>query len=365
MTPPHPDHPVHHDHDATRLRARLFWTLLVTTALAIAGSHLLQGRLAYVASPRDSASGACRTEPLHFGSYGFYLANYPVKASGRRSIAVLGNSVYQHCGIIERMQDLANAETQDIDFVNLAQVSSGIHDHLLQLARIARYKPDLLVVGFVNHAFTPDFNKPDTLPKFRTDCDQMAFDPDMLGTVPGSFYRRSFTHDSASRSLISSAVPIRRLDWYLRLTLGSDLVAHMPSWYRKNFPLPDLNLARAWMTRTAVAPVASGIQCRFYPDAEQTLREFVSLARTNGIPVLFIRQESGDFYATPDSLPMIERVCADLGGARVIDLRPAFVAKDFPDQIHPAPGKACDAYARRHYEAVLSAIGSGTAKGAN
>lgn len=341
-----------------RLRAQLFYMLLAITVLAIVGAHLLQWRLTYVASPRNSVSSPCRTAPLRFGSYGFYLTEYPAKAPDRLSIAVLGNSVYQYCGIVERMQDFANAETQNIDFVNLAQVSSGIHDHLLQLALIARYKPDLLVVGFINHAFTPDFNKPDTLPKFRTDCDQMAFDPDMFMVLPGSFYRRNFTHDTASRSLISSVVPIRRLDWYLRIALGSGLLAQMPKWYRNSFPLPDLNLVRDWMRRTAVAPVASGIQCRFYPDAEQTLREFVTLARKYGIPVLFIRQESGPFYATPDALPMVERVCADIGGARTIDLRPMFVAADFPDQVHPSPN-ARDAYARRHYKAVQSIIASG------
>src|ERR1041385_1516158 len=85
---------------------------------------------------------------LQHGSFGAYLAGPETAAArpARHPVVLLGNSIYQGCQIAARMQRMANADADGIEFVNLAQTGSGIHDYFAQMIKSLRFRPELLVV---------------------------------------------------------------------------------------------------------------------------------------------------------------------------------------------------------------------------
>jgi hypothetical protein len=270
---------------------------------------------------------------------------------------LLGNSIYQSCQIGARIQRMANADGDGFEFVNLAQTGAGIHDYFAQMIKSLRFRPELLVVTFINLAFTPDFAGT-KLPRFRTDADQMLFDRDVIGEVPVSFLHRELTFADATDSFVSSLFPFKRLDlivrpdvdiwlWLRCLDRGID-----PAVLRVLFPLPTLNLTQEWLGRPIVHPVGNA-DAQPYPDLQAIVTEFLEVCRAHGVPVLFLRQESSE-TVHPDVVPELRRICAAFPRVRVVDLQPLFRPEGYVDQVHPAEPER-EAYAKRHYEVIRRA----------
>ncbi len=171
------------------LRRRLFWVVLGISLALSAASYLLQFAFSYDLSPPSGVAGQFESEPPHYGSYGLYLTRADALTKPPTTVAILSNSVYVTCQIAEQMQQRANAEHRNLRFLNFAQTGSGIYDHLLQMPLALQARPQLVVVAFINLAFSPQ-NGARSLPKFRTDIDQTAFDPTALRALPTSFYWR-------------------------------------------------------------------------------------------------------------------------------------------------------------------------------
>jgi hypothetical protein len=341
------------------LRQRLFYSLLLLTLAAVWASHRLETVYAYELNATDPVSGELQSRTLQHGSFGAYLADPEPAAAHltRHPVVLLGNSIYHACGIAARMQRMANADGDGIEFVNLAQTGSGIHDYFAQMIKSLRFRPQLLVVTFINLAFTPDFAGT-KLPRFRTDADQMLFDRDVIGDVPVSFLHRELTFAEATDSFVSSLFPFKRLDlivhfdvdfWLYRrcLDLGID-----PVMLRVLFPLPTINLTQDWLGRPIAHPVGNA-DAQPYPDLQAIVTEFLGVCRAHDIPVLFVRQESSETLR-PDVVPELRRICAAFPRVQVVDLQPLFRPEDYVDQVHPAETER-DAYAKRHYEVIRRA----------
>src|SRR5262245_64220306 len=341
-----------------QLRAVLFWALLCAAAAIPALSHYCQWLASYALNDQDSSTGEVTVGTLQHGSYGFYLGEFPARRPNHSLVVLFGNSVYQNWGIAERMQARADREERSVDFVNCAMTGSGIHDHLVELAKVVRHKPDLVVISFINLAFTADYGRLDALPRFRTDADQMAFDPDVIQVMPGSFYRREYNLDSACHALVSSLVPLKRMDPILRAELRRQLEDDLglPSWFFKALSVPTLNLTRDWLDQPR--PDAGGCPeaSRPYPETAELLGEIIAVARSHNVGLLFLRQESGPPFTQPDILPELRRACATYDKAHVVDLIHHYDAANMPDGVHPYRG--ADQYADRHYQAVMDALES-------
>jgi hypothetical protein len=344
-----------------RIRATVFWVLAAVTCLAISAAHYLQRVFSYPLSTADPASGDPVPGTVRHGSFGAWLAELrgDPPDDGRQPIVLLGNSVYQACSIAERMQRLANGSGERVRFFNLAQTGAGIHDHFAHMLKSLAIAPKLLVVTFVNVAFTPGYAGT-MLPRFRTDSDQMLCDGGAILAAPFSFLRRELTIATAADSLVASIFPFKRLDLILRYEVDRWLYWQLverfgvdPVALRIFFPLPQLNLTQDWIDRRAAAPLP-GTALRPYPESRALVTEFLTVCALRDIPVLFLHMESGDAYP-PDVLPDVEQACAAFPMARVVDLKSAFRAEDFIDQVHPAE-HARDAYARRHYGVIMRAF---------
>jgi hypothetical protein len=338
---------------------RLFYSLLLLALGAVWASHRLETAYAYELNATDPASGELQSRNLQHGSFGAYLAGPEPAAArpARHPVVLLGNSIYQGCRIAARMQRLANADGDGIEFVNLAQTGSGIHDYFAQMIKSLRFRPELLVVTFINLAFTPDFAGT-RLPRFRTDADQMLFDPDVIGELPISFLHRELTFADATDSFVSTLFPFKRLDLIVRLDvdiwlywrchdLGIDPVV-----LRVLFPLPTFNRTQDWLGRPIAHPVGNA-DAQPYPDLQAIVTEFLGVCRAHDIPVLFLRQESSA-TVHPDVVPELRRICAAFPRVQVEDLQALFRPEGYVDQVHPAEPER-DAYAKRHYEVIRRA----------
>ncbi|MDY6989150.1 MAG: hypothetical protein SWQ30_13955 [Thermodesulfobacteriota bacterium] len=342
-----------------KLRKTLFWYVVAFVIGVFLISHCSASRYIYDLNGKASISSkTALTRPLRFGSYGFYLARYPTRQLDRTTVILLGNSVYQDCHIVDRMQRLAENEKTGIDFLNLAQTGSGIYDHLIQFTKVLGYKPNLVVVSVLNRAFSTGVGN-NILPKFRTDNDQISFEPDILSKLPMSFYWREFSANDAFDSILSTVFPAKRLDWLIRRDIDHFVarrVTKFPAWFRAKFSLPKLNLVADWREKSRISPVLSDEEESAYPETEQLLKEMLDMAKRHGLPVLFIRQESGPRFDTPDVISLIENTVSSYDNAFVTDLKSFYLAKDMPDHVHPEGDHARNKYALRHYKVVISTL---------
>lgn len=353
-----PSHPAPDSHLQDRqVRRVVSRAILGVLVLLVLGAHLLEQGYAYDLNRIDPNTGAIQTGKVRHGSYGFYLARVHPRPGQAKPIILLSNSAYRGCGIVERMQAMAQAQGRKLEFFNLAQAGAGIHDHQVQLARIIDQRPALVVVAFINLAFTSDGRRRNSLPRFRTDSDQMAFEPSVISVLPASFYLRNFSLEQAAGSILSSVFPYKRLDTILRWEMGRALRKRglLPPFARALFSFPSLNLAANWQRRR-INPTPPTIKARPYPDTPAVLREIIDMAKSRGIPILFIRQESGPKYDHPEIMPELAAACATYDRAYIIDLKQHWKQADIPDHVHPRGNQAREAYARRHYQAIIQTL---------
>lgn len=297
------------------LRRRVFWTVLTLALGFVAASQGLERWMSYPLNrPSGSASRGPRPGTIRHGSYGFPLARYAF-APGFRSVVLLGNSVYQSRRFPRYMQQLADRERRRLAIYDLAQTGAGIHDIVVQSAAVLPRHPDLLVVSVFGLSFTSDFEEAGSLPRFRTDADQMVFDPAPARALPWSFVRRELDHASMADALLSTVLPAKRLDTPLRVAIGNTLGLAMPghsaSPLLAQFAWPQLNIAADWLER-AKGPARSeaDLHPRPYPETEQILEELVGMAARYDVRLLVIWQEAGPRFAEPDARPALARACA-------------------------------------------------------
>ncbi|MBN2319806.1 MAG: hypothetical protein JXR49_12040 [Acidobacteria bacterium] len=346
--------------NSKRLKARLFWSILSAAIILSTASHWLEYHYSYfVNSSQKKATGLNISRPLKYGSYGIYLASPPAEKTKQRRVVFLGNSVYQNCEIIERMQIQANTEGLGLALFNLAQTGAGIYDYLVQMPRALLFDPELIVISFTNMAFTPTYGN-HSLPRFRTDSVQSSLDPSAVSVLRPSFYLRELGVETAVDALISTLYPFKRIDWLLRHNLDDIIASHagpFPSWFRGAFPLPRLNLAQEWIDRTGSQPTKVPGQAVGYEETEMLVREVIETADRKDVSVLFIRQESGGpRFSSPDVMPVILRITGDYSQASVIDLMANYIPEEMPDGVHPMGAEARNLYAGRHYKAVVDTL---------
>jgi hypothetical protein len=317
------------------------------------GSHALQSWMSY-ASFEARGPDRFESRPTRYGSYGVSLTRFPQRPPGSRTVVMLGNSVYQACQIVETMQEWANRDRENVCFVNLAQTGSGIYDYIVNFARAMQLKPDLVVISFINLGFTATTPDGGSLPNFRTDADQMVFDPDVLSWLPRSFLRREFSFDALCSSLVSTLLPVRRLDPILRATLYQALERRnlVPGWIKRLGPVPALNLAGDWLARTART---ARVRAVALPQTAQLVSELLEMACATGTPLLLLRQQSGPPDDTPDVIPLLRSLTAGRPGVWTVDLRHHFAANDYIDYVHPHH-RARAAYAQLHYRAIMPVL---------
>lgn len=344
-------------HSDAQLRRRLFWAVLGSCAALAALSYWLQQRYSYDLNPAAPRAREYQSAPPRYGSYGLYLARASPAPAPTTTVAILSNSVYFACGIADQMQTWANAEGRDMRFLNFAQTGSGIHDHIVQMPQALRAGPQLVVVAFINLAFSPR-NGDKTLPKFRTDIDQTAFDPAALGLLPASFYWREFTLNEGGSAALATIWPAKRLDWLLRRNLNDFVTAQLgrpPAWFEQQFPSPTLNLAGDWLRAQEAAATRAAPQPA-YAESGTLLDELVALARARGVGLLLLRQESGPLFDKPEIWPLVQQACGKYERAFAVDLKAAFDPEQLKDQVHPSPGVARVEYAQRHYRVILDVL---------
>jgi hypothetical protein len=323
---------------AEHLRRLIFWSVLILAAAALGLGYLLESELSYRIGMDSQA--------IRHGSYGFTLATYAPVEPGRRTVVLLGNSVYQACEIIPRMQKMADERQLNLRLVNLAQTGAGINDHLVQAAEVLRHPPDLLVVSMIPSTFDR------ALPPFRTDANLMALDRGPLRHLPRTFYASQFNHKTMADSAISALVPYPRLDPILRSR--TNLQSQAPAWLLARLGFPTLNLAADWLGSPTLARPEGFPSGKSYPGSGDRIHELVTMARTARVPLLMIWQEYQS--AEPDLLPALQaEAAADARPVTVVDLHHFWQAGDYSDSVHPVEAYR-DVYAARHLEAVLKAL---------
>jgi hypothetical protein len=189
----------------------------------------------------------------------------------------------------------------------------------------------------------------------------MAFEPQVLRAMPWSFLAREFPFAAALDGAVATVFPWRRLDlivrhdvdralyWPLVNGLGVDPVP-----LRILFPLPTLNLVQDWVDRRDTATRAPLPVGRPWPELRELFTEFVATCDRHGVPVLFLRQESGPGVAL-DVLPELRRACAPFARVRIEDRKAGWQRERFVDDVHPAE-PARDAYAEGHHGAIAAAL---------
>jgi hypothetical protein len=345
------------------LRRQVFRIVLGVALAFVLGSHALERWMSY---PLNRPVAGARRPPkpgiIRHGSYGFSLARYDF-VPGFRSVVLLGNSVYQYCAIAPRMQERVDQERRRLAFYNLSQTGAGIHDHVVQAAAVLPRRPDLMVVSVFGLSFTSDYGRLDALPRFRTDADQMVFENAPARALPWSFLRRELDHAAAADALLSSLLPLKRVDTPLRADVGAAL--GLTKLGAPTHPLlglfswPRLNRAADWIGRTqAPARQNAAAAARLYPETDQLLEELVAMAARYDVPLLFIWQEAGPRFAEPDARAALARACARYPKASLADLSASYVQDEYmEDEIHPLQGAPRDACAERHLRAILAALG--------
>ena len=323
-----------------KLTRKLFWIVAFLGCLIIVLGHVIEylGRF----SPLE-------TGVMKFGTYGIYLVQIPPKEAlnGRNSVILLGNSVYQYSGVTLEMQKIADKSNSNIQFVNLAQVSSSIYDYLIQSAKAVNAHPDLVVININQVTYNQK-------PKFKTDAEQIAFDRDIRKVLPLSFYLRHFTYQSALSSMISSLMPLKRVDSIVRWEFK--LRDKLPAWFFSWVSYPFLNTA---MELAEANPSRNTIQRTDLPSMElaeiiAAQKELLNIYQKHRIPLLFINQEtSGGF--DPAVLEAIKELISNDGNAILVDYQSYWNEDQFLDFIHPLD-RDIEPYAQRHFRAVINAM---------
>ena len=321
-----------------QLRRTVFWWVLALAATGVALAHLLEWKLSYRVGVDSSV--------IRHGSYGFTLARYAPTDPPRRTVVLLGNSVYQVCEIVPRMQRLADEGRKSLRLVNLAQTGAGIDDYLVQAGKVLRDRPDLLVVSLIPAAFDR------ALPPFRTDANLMAFDVGPLMHLPLGFYVSQFDHNALADAAVAALMPFPRLDPVLRATSRAPSLA--PAWALRRLGFPTLNLTADWLAAPTQAHPEGFPSGRSYAGSGLLIHELVSMTRSAGVPLLLIWQEYQT--AEPDLLPELQaEAVANAGYVSLVDLHRFWSANDYSDSVHPVESHR-DAYAARHFNAVLQAL---------
>ena len=329
------------------LRDRVFWSLVAIVAGFLAAGHLVHRAMSYNLS---------RSQAIRHGSNGLTLGRVEERGDDRPTVVLVGNSVYQFYGTSWLMKNLAKQEGRPIRFINLAQTAAGAGDYVIQVAKGLAYRPDVLVVCITHVTFSRED------PFFRTDVRDMAFDPDVLGTVPLSFLRRHYDAASASECVASWLVPLKRIDPVIRHDLAARMGAVLPPWFLQPLRFPTLNLPAAWAAadeRAEDEVRARAVQiwnAPPYDDYEQCLEEMIGMARSKGVPILFLWQEAAPAPSGPEVLSALRRLCEAHDGAHLVELQHHWDPLRFPDRLHPGLEET-EPYARRHYEAILRVLG--------
>lgn len=282
---------------------------------------------------------------IRHGSYGFTLARYAPVDPGRRTVVLLGNSVYQFCEIVPRMQKLADERNLNLRLLNLSQTGAGIVDHVVQAGQVLRHSPDLLVVTLAPSSFDR------ALPPFRTDANLMAFDAGPLHNLPYGFYRAQFDHKGLADSAFAALVPFPRVDPVLRAS--TNLQLHASAWALRRLSFPTLNLAADWLG-AAAQPRPEGFPSgKSYADSEEVIHQLTAMSREAGVPLLLIWQEYQS--SEPDLLPVLLAESRNSHAVHLADLHGFWSAQGYSDQVHPSEGER-DAYAARHFAQIVQAL---------
>lgn len=286
---------------------------------------------------------------IKFGSYGFNLAKIPKRENlgGKKVVVLLGNSVYQYGSIPSLMKNIIEERGSNIVLMNMAQVSATVYDYLIQAGKIVHYHPDIVVINIFYWTYF-------TTPRFATNCDQMAFDIDVLRALPRSFYVRYFNFKKAVSSILSTVIPLKRVDSIVRWEFK--LREWLPEWFFKWVSYPHLNILvergeLAYIQRVSLTSEEEEILSE---EILQTQRELMDVFRRFNIPVLFIWQEA----STKGDLEIFEEINAMIeqdDNAIAVYYKDYWVDELFDDDVHPGKGEV-DRYALRHYNAIMGAL---------
>ena len=283
---------------------------------------------------------------IKFGSYGFQLAQIPEKSKlhNNRLVVLLGNSVYQYNFVPKHMQQIADAHGGTVSLMNMAQVSSTIYDYLVQSAKVVNSHPDLVAIAMNDGTFSVD-------PRFKTDCDQFVFDPTVFKNLPREFYFHVFSYQTAVDSMISTFIPLKRVDPLIRWKVK--LRDRLPSWFLKWVSYPYLNIMTEGERKAKTIQMT---QLKTMEENEQlfALKTLTAIFSKHRIPVLFIWQEANrGEYSSP--YKMVRQFANDKKNIIFTDLAPYFDKKNFVDSLHPT-AEETPRYAQRHYDAIQNAL---------
>jgi len=335
---------IYADEAERKLRNRLFWGILAFVGLLGLWSHHHESLLKY-----DLLADRSHKVMKHF-RIGFNLGTAPEKGSTPR-VVLLGNSTYHTQPTPKIMREIADREGVDVELINMAQSGTRMYDYLVQLPKVLELKPDLVVVPFFSYTFSRDY------PNFATNANQMAFDPDVISRLSPDFYQRSFTVQDALDSAISSAFPIKRnepiLRWdkYRKWAYGREKI--LPPWFVNHFDYPTLLTPRT-MKAVAVRHESKDVDPPV-DDAEQLIREFLSVARAEGVRVLLIWQQSNGFVPSLDYA--IKQACGDFDNVAFVNLQDEWNEEEFVDRCH-AKKEFLETYAQRHFDVIAAELGT-------
>ena len=329
------------------LKQRLFWGILVGLIVLYGIGRGIEKVGQYSLLERND---------IKFGSYGFYLAQIPEYQEGDagKNIVLLGNSVYQYCGVPKAMTKLANKKDLDFTFFNMGQTAASVYDNLLQSAKIVNKKPDLVVISLIHESFAGD-------PKFKTDAHQMAFDLNVIKHIPRSFYQRYFTLNTGASALLSSLFSIKKLDSILRWEIN--IRDRLPKWFFKKISYPHLNVLNERKFRGDIFRFfqrPKGAQLDF-AEKQAVFQELVAVYRKTKTPVLFILQErqTGDGDEIKD---LIVNSIKNESSMYFVDLRHYWSKDKYRDSFHPHDDEVLN-YAARHLNEVIKVINISENKG--
>jgi hypothetical protein len=249
------------------------------------------------------------------------------------------------------MNRFARQEQRPVQLINLALTGAGISDYVIQAADATRQAPDLIVICLAECTFLP------LGPKFRTDADQMAFEPQNLGVVPWSFYWRHFTLSSAGDAATSVLFPLKRLDPLLRRQLAR--YGCFPKVLTRHIHFPHLNLVMDYLLaeRSHGRPTSGGSYQDLPPveDYRASMIDLLEVLRRGDVPVLFIWQENQPTRYSDEIRTTLSAAIAQYEFASAVDFGRDWNAELFSDGIHPTR-EHCAAYAHRHYDAICRTL---------
>ncbi len=325
------------DNREKRLRNRIFWTALTIAFMTISSGFIVENGFNY----------SLLTYPgIKFGSYGFQLAQIPSREQlgNKKLVILLGNSVYQYNDIPKYMQGIADELNAPVAFMNMAQIASTIYDYLAQAAKIVNWHPDMVVICMNEGTFSFD-------PRFKTDSDQIVFDPEVLKNMPASFYFRYFNYNTAVECALSTPIPLKRIDPLIRYNFR--LYHLLPEWFLKWLSYP--NDVNSKMRGNIKAIQMTQLEKSTGEEKFIVLREVLDIFQEHRVPVLFIWQEarqSGDFGVEYET---IKDIIQSRNNALFADLTSYWNKETFVDTIHPNQQEE-PRYAVRHYLLISKAL---------